>query len=161
MLPGVVDEQPMPADTGHAARPESFSELFGQVTAGFGRPRRIENGRAFVLGLPSHAGRKNGWALAEFRRSLTPDGRQPLVTSRRGTPARNPEPVLYFPGNWQHSKPTTRRSRARPRPRMSLSAVSTLTTHPGSSQAPCSQSLSSTAVRHRPARRAGQLRHHH
>ena len=34
VLPGVVDEQPVPADTGHAARPESSNELFAQVARG-------------------------------------------------------------------------------------------------------------------------------
>ena len=65
--------------TAHAAWSESFNEMFAQVAGGF-RQRGVRgSGRAYVLGLLSHAERKNGWTLAEFAGEASPDGMQRLL----------------------------------------------------------------------------------
>ena len=62
---------------------------------------RRQRARAYVLGLLSHAERKNGWTLAEFAGDVSPDGMQRLlnfyaVGRRRGAgcgaPVRGEEP---------------------------------------------------------------------
>ena len=74
----VMDEARVRAGEAHAAWSERFNELFAQVAGEFGRGSR-KRARAYVLGLLSHAERKNGWTLAEFAGDLSPDGMQRLL----------------------------------------------------------------------------------
>ena len=86
----VVDDARVRAGDGHAAWSESFDGMFAQVAGVFANAAVRRHGRAYVLGLLSHAERKNGWTLAEFAGEASPDGMQRLLrTSRRGirTPA--------------------------------------------------------------------------
>jgi SRSO17 transposase len=75
----VMDEARLGEVTGHAAWSESFSEMFAQVAGEFENAGSRRRARAYVLGLLSHAERKNGWTLAEFAGDLTPDGMQRLL----------------------------------------------------------------------------------
>ena len=76
---GVVDEARVRAGEAHAAWSESFSELFARVAGEFGNAAVRRHGRAYLLGLLSHAERKNGWTLAEFAGDTSPDGLQRLL----------------------------------------------------------------------------------
>jgi SRSO17 transposase len=76
---GVVDDARAAAGAGHVAWSESFNELFAQVAGAFRNAAVRRHGRAYLLGLLSHAERKNGWTLAEFAGDLTPDGMQRLL----------------------------------------------------------------------------------
>ena len=62
------------AGEGHAAWSESFNEMFAQVAGVFRNAAVRRHGRAYLLGLLSHAERKNSWSLTEFAGDLTPDG---------------------------------------------------------------------------------------
>ena len=75
----VVDDARVRAGDGHAAWSESFNEMFMQVAAVFSNARVRRHGRAYVLGLLSHAERKNSWPLAEFAGDVSPDGMQRLL----------------------------------------------------------------------------------
>src|SRR5271165_2727465 len=75
----VVDEARLRADDAHAAWSERFNELFAQVAGVFGNAAVRRHGRAYLLGLLSHAERKNSWWLAEFAGDVSPDGMQRLL----------------------------------------------------------------------------------
>jgi SRSO17 transposase len=75
----VVDDARMRAGVGHAAWPESFNEMFAQVAGVFANASARRHGRAYLLGLLSHAERKNSWWLAEFAGDTSPDGMQRLL----------------------------------------------------------------------------------
>jgi SRSO17 transposase len=67
------------AGEGHAAWSESFNEMFAQVAGVFRNAAVRRHGRACLLGLLSHAERKNSWSLAEFAGDVSPDGLQRLL----------------------------------------------------------------------------------
>jgi SRSO17 transposase len=75
----VVDDARVQAADGHAAWSESFNEMFAQVAGVFGNAAVRRHGRAYLLGLLSHAERKNSWWLAEFAGDASPDGMQRLL----------------------------------------------------------------------------------
>jgi SRSO17 transposase len=75
----VVDEARVRAGDGHAAWSESFNEMFAQAAGVFGNAAVRRHGRAYLLGLLSHAERKNSWTLAEFAGDVSPDGMQRLL----------------------------------------------------------------------------------
>jgi SRSO17 transposase len=75
----VVDEVRVRAGDAHAAWSERFNEMFAGVAGEFQTAASRKRARAYVLGLLSHAERKNGWTLAEFAGDLTPDGMQRLL----------------------------------------------------------------------------------
>ena len=75
----VVDDARVRAGDGHAAWSESFNEMFAQVAGVFGNAAVRRHGRAYLLGLLSHAERKNSWSLAEFAGDVSPDGMQRLL----------------------------------------------------------------------------------
>ena len=75
----VMDEARLRADAGHAAWSERFNEMFAQVAGEFENAGSRKRARAYVLGLLSHAERKNGWTLAEFAGDVSPDGMQRLL----------------------------------------------------------------------------------
>jgi SRSO17 transposase len=75
----VMEEARLRAGDAHAAWSERFNELFALVAGVFGNAAVRQRGRAYLLGLLSHAERKNGWTLAEFAGDLTPDGMQRLL----------------------------------------------------------------------------------
>jgi SRSO17 transposase len=75
----VVDDAQVRADGGHAAWSESFNEMFAQVAGVFRNAAVRRHGRAYLLGLLSHAERKNSWSLAEFAGDVSPDGMQRLL----------------------------------------------------------------------------------
>jgi SRSO17 transposase len=75
----VVDDAQVRAYPGHAAWSESFNEMFAQVAGVFGNAAVRWHGRAYLLGLLSHAERKNSWSLAEFAGDASPDGMQRLL----------------------------------------------------------------------------------
>ncbi len=75
----VVDDARDEALAGHAAWSESFNEMFMQVAGAFSNARVRRHGRAYLLGLLSHAERKNSWQLAEFAGDASPDGMQRLL----------------------------------------------------------------------------------
>jgi SRSO17 transposase len=75
----VMDQAGLGAVTSHAAWSESFNEMFAQVAGAFENLRSRRRARAYMLGLLSHAERKNGWTLAEFAGDLTPYGMQRLL----------------------------------------------------------------------------------
>lgn len=75
----VVDDAQVLAGDGHAAWSESFNEMFMQVAGSFSNARVRRHGRAYLLGLLSHAERKNSWQLAEFAGDASPDGMQRLL----------------------------------------------------------------------------------
>jgi SRSO17 transposase len=75
----VVDDARMRAAGGHAAWSESFNEMFAQVAGVFRNAAVRRHGRAYLLGLLSHAERKNSWSLAEFAGDVSPDGMQRLL----------------------------------------------------------------------------------
>ena len=75
----VVDDARVRADEGHAAWSESFNEMFAQAAGVFGNAAVRRHGRAYLLGLLSHAERKNSWTLAEFAGDVSPDGMQRLL----------------------------------------------------------------------------------
>src|ERR1700733_3308543 len=64
---------------GHAAWSESFNEMFAQAAGSFGNAAVQRHGRTYLLGLLSHAERKNSWSLAEFAGDVSPDGMQRLL----------------------------------------------------------------------------------
>src|SRR5712691_9772835 len=74
-----VDDARVRAGDGHAAWSESFYEMFAQVAGVFGNSAVRRHGRWYVLGLLSHAERKNSWWLAEFAGDVSPDGMQRLL----------------------------------------------------------------------------------
>ena len=75
----VMDEARVRAGEAHAAWSESFNEMFAGVAGEFENAGSRKRARAFVLGLLSHAERKNGWTLAEFAGDVSPDGMQRLL----------------------------------------------------------------------------------
>jgi SRSO17 transposase len=75
----VVDDARVQAGDGHAAWSESFNEMFARVAGVFGNAAVRRHGRAYLLGLLSHAERKNSWYLAEFAGDASPDGMQRLL----------------------------------------------------------------------------------
>jgi SRSO17 transposase len=75
----VVDEARSLAGSGQAAWSERFNEMFAQVAGEFENAGSRKRARAYMLGLLSHAERKNGWTLAEFAGDLSPDGMQRLL----------------------------------------------------------------------------------
>jgi SRSO17 transposase len=75
----VVDEAQLRVESTHAAWSERFNEMFAPVAGVFENVRSRKRGRAYVLGLLSHAERKNGWSLAQFAGDLTPHGMQRLL----------------------------------------------------------------------------------
>jgi SRSO17 transposase len=75
----VVDDAQVQAQDGHAAWSEAFNEMFAQVAGVFGNARVRGHGRGYLLGLLSHAERKNSWWLAEFAGDASPDGMQRLL----------------------------------------------------------------------------------
>jgi len=75
----VVDDARVEAQDGHAAWSESFNELFAQVAGVFGNASVRGRGRGYLLGLLSHAERKNSWWLAELAGEVSPDGMQRLL----------------------------------------------------------------------------------
>ncbi len=75
----VVDAARMQGDEGHAAWSESFNEMFAHVAGVFRNAAVRRHGRASLLGLLSHAERKNSWSLAEFAGDVSPDGMQRLL----------------------------------------------------------------------------------
>ena len=75
----VMDEARVRAGEAHAAWSESFNEMFAGAAGEFENAGSRKRARAYVLGLLSHAERKNGWTLAEFAGDLTPDGMQRLL----------------------------------------------------------------------------------
>jgi SRSO17 transposase len=75
----VVDDAREQAQDGHAAWSESFNEMFAQVAGVFGNASVRRRGRGYLLGLLSHAERKNSWWLAEFAGEVSPDGMQRLL----------------------------------------------------------------------------------
>jgi SRSO17 transposase len=75
----VMDEARVRAGGGRAAWSESFNEMFAQVAGVFGNAAVRRHGRAYLLGLLSHAERKNSWTLAEFAGDVSPDGMQRLL----------------------------------------------------------------------------------
>ena len=62
----VMDEARVRAGEAHAAWSERFNEMFALVAGEFENAGSRKRARAYVLGLLSHAERKNGWTLAEF-----------------------------------------------------------------------------------------------
>jgi SRSO17 transposase len=75
----VVDDARVRAADEHAAWSESFNEMFALVAGVFGNAAVRRHGRAYLLGLLSHAERKNSWHLAEFAGDASPDGMQRLL----------------------------------------------------------------------------------
>jgi SRSO17 transposase len=75
----VMDEARVRAGEAHAAWSERFNEMFAGVAGEFENAGSRKRARAYVLGLLSHAERKNGWTLAEFAGDLSPDGMQRLL----------------------------------------------------------------------------------
>jgi len=75
----VVEDARVQAQDGHAAWSEAFNEMFAQVAGVFGNAPVRRHGRWYVLGLLSHAERKNSWWLAEFAGEVSPDGMQRLL----------------------------------------------------------------------------------
>jgi SRSO17 transposase len=75
----VVDDARAVAGDGRAAWSESFNEMFVQFAGVFSNARVRRHGRAYLLGLLSHAERKNSWQLAEFAGDAPPDGMQRLL----------------------------------------------------------------------------------
>ncbi len=75
----VVDDARSLEQDGHAAWSESFNELFAQVAGVFGNAMVRRHGRWYLLGLLSHAERKNSWWLAELAGDVSPDGMQRLL----------------------------------------------------------------------------------
>jgi SRSO17 transposase len=75
----VMDEARVRAGEAHAAWSERFNEVFAGVAGEFENAGSRKRARAYVLGLLSHAERKNGWTLAEFAGDLSPDGMQRLL----------------------------------------------------------------------------------
>jgi SRSO17 transposase len=75
----VVDDARVLEQDWHAAWSESFNELFARVAGVFGNASVRRHGRWYVLGLLSHAERKNSWWLAELAGDVSPDGMQRLL----------------------------------------------------------------------------------
>src|SRR5271163_4168133 len=67
------------AGVGHGAWSELFNEMFAQVAGVFRNAAVRRHGRAYLLGLLSHAERKNSWQLAELAGDASPDGMQRLL----------------------------------------------------------------------------------
>jgi SRSO17 transposase len=74
-----VDEARVLAQDGHAAWSESFNEMLARVAGVFGNAAVRRHGRWYLLGLLSHAERKNSWWLAELAGDVSPDGMQRLL----------------------------------------------------------------------------------
>ena len=74
-----MDEARLRAADEHAAWSERFNEVFAEVAGEFGTAAARRRARSYVLGLLSHAERKNGWTLAEFAGDLSPLGMQRLL----------------------------------------------------------------------------------
>ena len=75
----VVDDARALEQDGHAAWSESFNELFAQAAGVFENAMVHRHGRWYLLGLLSHAERKNSWWLAELAGDVSPDGMQRLL----------------------------------------------------------------------------------
>ena len=80
----VMDDARMEALDGHAAWPETFNEMFAQVAGVFGNASVRRRGRGHLLGLLSHAERKNSWWLAELAGEVSSDGMQRHSVRRLG-----------------------------------------------------------------------------
>jgi SRSO17 transposase len=78
-MPSVADDARVDVQDGHAAWCELFNELFAQVAGVFENASVRSHGRWYLLGLLSHAERKNSWWLAEFAGEVSPDGMQRLL----------------------------------------------------------------------------------
>jgi len=59
--------------------PEAFAELFAMVAGEFAQAPSRRRARGYLLGLLSHAERKNGWTIAEFAGDAGPQGMQRLL----------------------------------------------------------------------------------
>jgi SRSO17 transposase len=59
--------------------PEAFAELFALVAGEFAQAPSRRRARGYLLGLLSHAERKNGWTIAEFAGDAGPEGMQRLL----------------------------------------------------------------------------------
>ncbi len=75
----VMEDARVQAADAHAAWSESFNQLFAQVAGVFGNANVRAHGRGYLLGLLSHAERKNSWWLAELAGDVSPDGMQRLL----------------------------------------------------------------------------------
>jgi SRSO17 transposase len=64
---------------GPAAWSEAFGGLFAQVAGEFAQAPSRRRARGYLLGLLSHAERKNGWTIAEFAGDAGPEGMQRLL----------------------------------------------------------------------------------
>jgi SRSO17 transposase len=74
-----MEEARLRADAGHAAWIEPFNEMFALVAGEFATAASRKRARAYLLGLLSHAERKNGWTIAELAGDWIPDGMQRLL----------------------------------------------------------------------------------
>jgi hypothetical protein len=75
----VMDEARLREGAEHPAWSERFNEMFAQVAGEFATAGSRKRARSYLLGLLSHAERKNGWTLAELAGDITPDGMQRLL----------------------------------------------------------------------------------
>jgi DDE superfamily endonuclease len=62
-----------------AAWSEGFNEMFALIAGEFLQAQSRWRARGYLLGLLSHAERKNGWTIAEFAGDSSPDGMQRLL----------------------------------------------------------------------------------
>jgi len=62
-----------------AAWRAGFDDVFARIAGRFAQAASRKRGRAYLLGLLSRSGRKNGWTIAEFAGDVTPDGMQRLL----------------------------------------------------------------------------------
>jgi SRSO17 transposase len=65
--------------SGPVAWPEAFAELFAMVAGEFAQAPSRRRARGYLLGLLSHAERKNGWTIAELAGDAGPVGMQRLL----------------------------------------------------------------------------------
>jgi SRSO17 transposase len=73
VMPGMVP------DAGLVAWSEAFSELFALVAGEFAQAPSRRRARGYLLGLLSHAERKNSWSIAELAGDAGPGGMQRLL----------------------------------------------------------------------------------
>ena len=71
-----MDEARVRAGEAHAAWSERFNEMLAGVAGELENAGPRKRARAYVLGMLSHAERKNRWTLAEFAVDRWPDGMQ-------------------------------------------------------------------------------------
>jgi hypothetical protein len=75
--------------------------MFVQAAGVFSNARVRRHGRAYLLGLLSHAERKNSWQLAEFAGDASPDGMQRLLSfSPWGRTLRGTRWLVTWCGRW-------------------------------------------------------------